>query len=123
MALSKNILVVDDNPDVADTTASLLQAYGFNVSVAYGGSEALAIARVIRPDLVFLDIGMPLMDGYEVARRLRADTELCTAKLIAFTAWGDEASRLKASAAGFDLHLTKPSNVTDIIAAVTMERA
>jgi CheY-like chemotaxis protein len=86
MALHKNILVVDDNQDVADTTAFLLQAYGFNVSVAYGGPEALVIARAIHPDLVLLDIGMPVMDGYEVARRLRADAELCTAKLVAFTA-------------------------------------
>ena len=123
MALPKNILVVDDNPDVADTTAFLLQAYGFDVSVAYGGPEALAIARIIQPDLVFLDIGMPIMDGYEVARRLRADAKLCTVKLVAFTAWGDEASRLKVTAAGFNLHLTKPSSVTELIAAITMEIA
>ncbi len=123
MGLHKNILVVDDNQDVADTTAFLLQAYGFSVSVAYGGPEALAIARVVHPDLVFLDIGMPIMDGYEVARRLRADAKLCKAKLVAFTAWGDEASRLQAKAAGFDLHLMKPSNVSEIIAAATMESA
>lgn len=114
---SNKILIVDDNVDAADTTAFLLQAYGFNVEVAYGGYEALAAARTFRPDIIFLDIGMPLMDGYVVAQTLRADVSCRGIRLIALTAWSDEASRTKVNAAGFDLHLVKPASVMDLVCA------
>lgn len=111
----KRILVVDDNADAADMTAQMLQMYGLNVQVAYGGAEGLAIARSHRPSLIFLDIGMPTMDGYQVARAVRADHKLGDVKLVALTAWGDEQSRTKARAAGFDLHLTKPANIAELV--------
>jgi CheY-like chemotaxis protein len=114
---SEKILVVDDNVDAADTIAFLLQAYGFTVEVAYGGYEALAAVRVFHPYLIFLDIGMPLMDGYEVARALRADVDFAGIRLIALTAWGDEASRIKVTAAGFDAHLVKPADVIALLDA------
>lgn len=116
MPLQK-ILVVDDNVDAADTTAFLLQAYGFDVEVAYGGHEALAAARAFHPYVIFLDIGMPRMDGYEVARALRAAIDCCETRLIALTAWGDTESRMKVNAAGFDLHLVKPADIMDLVRA------
>jgi CheY-like chemotaxis protein len=119
---SNKILIVDDNVDAADTAAFLLQAYGFNVKVTYGAYEALAAAQTFHPDVIFLDIGMPLMDGYEVARTLRADEGCCGIKLIALTAWGDEASRIKVTAAGFDLHLVKRANVIDLVSAANYRR-
>ena len=109
------ILVVDDNTDAADMTAQMLQMYGLNVEVAYGGAEGLSIARSIRPDIIFLDIGMPIMDGYQVAAAIRADTMLSNVKLVALTAWGDEASRVKTRTAGFDMHLTKPANIVELV--------
>ena len=112
----RGILVVDDNADAADLTVDVLQAYGFNVQVAYGGPEALTAARASHPTLIFLDIGMPFMDGYQVARTIRADETLRSVKLVALTAWGDEASRTKAFAAGFDQHLTKPADIADLLA-------
>jgi len=114
---TNKILIVDDNVDAADTTAFLLEAYGFNVEVAYGGHEALAAVRASRPYLIFLDIGMPLLDGYEVARTLRAEGCCVETRLVALTAWGDEASRTKVCEAGFDLHLVKPADLSDLISA------
>jgi CheY-like chemotaxis protein len=114
-ASEKKILVVDDNADAADMTAQILQMYGLHVQVAYGGPEGLALARANRPDLIFLDIGMPLMDGYQVAQAVRADVTLSKVMLVALTAWGDEASRNKARAAGFDMHLTKPANIVELL--------
>lgn len=110
------ILVVDDNADAADTTAFVLQAHGFDVQVAYGGPQALAAARANPPTLMFLDIGMPIMDGYDVAMVVRNDEALRHVKLVALTAWGDEASRAKARAAGFDKHLTKPAKMCELVA-------
>lgn len=121
MQLQK-ILIVDDNVDAADTIALLLQVYGFHVEVAYGGGEALAAAHAYHPYVIFLDIGMPLMDGYEVARALRANTDFSETTLIALTAWGDEESRKKVSAAGFDLHLVKPVEIVEIVRAVNYRR-
>jgi CheY-like chemotaxis protein len=109
------ILVVDDNADAADMTAQMLQMYGLDVQVAYGGAEGLSIARAIHPDIIFLDIGMPIMDGYQVAAAIRADGMLNDIKLVALTAWGDEASRAKARTAGFDMHLTKPANIVELV--------
>ena len=112
----RRILVVDDNADAADLVVDLLQAYGFNVEVAYGGPDALSAARATPPTLMFLDIGMPFMDGYQVATAIRADETLRNIKLVALTAWGDEASRMRARAAGFDMHLTKPAELADLLA-------
>lgn len=114
-SIEKRILVVDDNADAADMTAQMLQLYGLNVQVAYGGAEGLASAQANYPDMIFLDIGMPKMDGYEVAKAVRADRTLSGVTLIALTAWGDEASRSRARAAGFDMHLTKPANIVELV--------
>lgn len=115
MGSSQRILVIDDNVDAADMTAQMLQMYGLSVAVAYGGQEGLAAARANHPHLIFLDIGMPVMDGYQVAQAVRADQTLSGVKLVALTAWGDEVSRARACAAGFDMHLTKPANIVELV--------
>ncbi|QBE66423.1 response regulator [Pseudoduganella lutea] len=115
MASAKKILIVDDNVDAADLTAEMLRMYGHEVEVAYGGPEGLAAAKATAPGVIFLDIGMPVMDGYQVATALRADEAFRRVKIVALTAWGDAASREKSKVAGFDLHLTKPANFRNLL--------
>jgi CheY-like chemotaxis protein len=112
------ILVVDDNRDAADSLAALLQLLGHPVTVAYDGPSGLRAAATDRPDCVFLDITMPGMNGYEVARRLRA--ELGRVKLIALTAFSDPVHVERAAAAGFDHRLTKPADLAELEELVTM---
>jgi len=102
------ILVVDDNRDAADTCAMLLEASGHHVQTAYTGRQALELARTFRPHALLLDIGLPDIDGYELARQVRAAPWGRTAVLVAVTGWGQEQDRLRAVAAGFDQHLVKP---------------
>jgi CheY-like chemotaxis protein len=105
----RRILVVDDNRDAADTLAALLVRLGATVAVVYGGAEALERIPTFAPDVVLLDIGMPELDGYEVARRVRArDTEVL---LVALTGWGQDQDVRRSRAAGFDHHLVKPPNI------------
>ena len=107
-AAGARLLVVDDNRDAADTLAALLRLSGHDVRTAYDGPSALEAARAHRPALVFLDIGMPGMDGYEVARCLRAMPELNEIVLAALSGWAQEGDRRRSRAAGFDHHLVKP---------------
>ncbi|HTU16997.1 MAG TPA: response regulator [Gemmataceae bacterium] len=104
----RRILVVDDKPDAADSLALLLQLSSQDVRATYDGLSALTQAEAFRPDLVFLDIGMPGMDGYEVARRLRRQAGLENVLLVALTGWGQEEDRRRSQEAGFDRHLIKP---------------
>lgn len=104
----KRVLVVDDNRDAADSLAMLLQLDGSSVQVAVTGAEALAVFEQMRPEAVLLDIGLPDIDGYEVARRMRAASGGKDAMLIALTGWGQEEDKRRAAEAGFDEHLTKP---------------
>ncbi|HSK01115.1 MAG TPA: ATP-binding protein [Kofleriaceae bacterium] len=108
------ILVVDDNVDAAEMLAMLLEAEGNQTRLAHTGSAALAVASELEPDLVFLDIGLPEMNGYEVATRLRADPRLRDCVLVALTGWGSEEDRRQAHAAGFDRHLVKPIDGTKL---------
>ena len=102
------ILVVDDNVDAAETMAMLLELSGHETRTAFGGQEALDMALSFCPEVVFLDIGLPGMNGYEVARRLLADPATAASKLIALTGWGTEDDIRKSKMAGFHAHLTKP---------------
>jgi PAS domain S-box-containing protein len=117
------ILVVDDNEDSADSLAKLLRrVLGQRVEVAYDGTTALERALAFRPDLVFLDIGLPGMDGYEVARRLRQSPENGTPFLVALTGWGQEEDRRRSREAGIDRHLVKPVD-PDMIGGILTELA
>ena len=102
------LLVVDDNRDAADSLAMLLKLQGHEVRVAHSGPAALEITKDYAPDVVFLDIGMPGMDGYEVARRLRQQPGLEKVVLAALTGWGQQEDRRRTAEAGFDHHLVKP---------------
>ena len=104
----RRVLVVDDNVDAAESLALLLQLGGSEAHVAHDGATALRMAAELRPEVVFLDLGMPGMDGYEVARRLRGDASLRSVLLVALTGWGQEDDRRRSAAAGFDLHVVKP---------------
>jgi two-component system CheB/CheR fusion protein len=104
----QRILVVDDNQDAADTLAMLLEADGAQARAVYDGPAALAALPDLRPDVVLLDLGMPDMDGFEVARRIRADRDWTGVRIVALTGWGQESDRERTRGAGFDFHLTKP---------------
>jgi PAS domain S-box-containing protein len=105
---SLRVLVADDNRDSAMSCSAFLKLCGHDVQVAYSGRSALAIADEFRPQVILLDIGMPEMAGYEVAQRLRGKSWSARTVLIAVTGWGQERDKERATAAGFDHHLTKP---------------
>jgi signal transduction histidine kinase/CheY-like chemotaxis protein len=105
------IFIVDDNHDAGEGLGDLLRALGATVCVAHSGREALQALDEFFPDAVLLDIGMPDMDGYEVARRIRARPALRHVQLIAVTGWGQEHDQLRAQAAGFDHHVVKPPDL------------
>jgi PAS domain S-box-containing protein len=107
----RRVLVVDDNEDAAESLAIALRLSGHQVRVAHDGPAGLRAAQEHRPEVVFLDIGMPGMDGYEVARRLRQQPGGGDAMLVAVTGWGQEADRRRSHEVGFDRHLVKPVDV------------
>jgi two-component system CheB/CheR fusion protein len=111
--------VVDDNVDAADSLALLLRAGGHEVQTAYDGPTALETAGAFHPEVVFLDIGLPEVDGYEVARRLRRQPGLEKSLLVAVTGYGQEEDRRRAAAAAFDAHLVKPADPTDLFSLLT----
>jgi PAS domain S-box-containing protein len=116
---SMRVLVVDDNADAADSLGMLLKVLGADVRVCHEGKEALERVGIFRPDLVLLDLGMPEMDGYEVARRIRQNPEYQDLTLIALTGWGQEDDRRRSRSAGFDHHLIKPAGVDALRALMT----
>jgi len=105
---SRHVLVVDDNTDALEAVAIVLEMNGHRVQLASDGSSALEMAEKSKPEVILLDIGMPGMDGYEVAKRLRKTTWGARVRLVALTGWGQEKDKEKAKLAGFDAHLTKP---------------
>ncbi len=107
-AARKRILIADDNRDAAESLALLLRLDGHDVTVAHSGREALATFNSLLPEVAVLDIGMPELDGYEVARQVRRQTLGHSVTLIAVTGWGQEADKARALAAGFNHHFTKP---------------
>jgi CheY-like chemotaxis protein len=104
----RRLLVVDDNRDAAESMSMLLEMWGHQVAFAYDGPSALQTAEQLQPQAVFLDIGLPGMDGYEVAARLRELPQAKDAILIAITGYGQEDDRLRSRRAGIDHHLVKP---------------
>ena len=108
------ILVVDDNKDAVQSMAMLLEVSGNDVRLAHEGKQALELAQQFKPHVVLLDIGLPGMDGYEVARRLRQQPPLQRSLLIALTGYGQPEDRKRSRAAGFDYHLVKPVDPTEL---------
>jgi CheY-like chemotaxis protein len=108
------VLLVDDNRDSAESLAQLLQLFGHEIWQVYSGREAVAAARSRLPDLVLLDIGMPDLSGYEVARQIRAEPSLAGTTLVALTGYGSDEDRRRSLAAGFDCHLVKPIDFDDL---------
>jgi len=102
------ILVVDDNADAADSLGSLLQLEGHTVLVTYTSTDALARLAEFKPDIALLDIGLPEIDGYEIARRIRSSPDHRHVRLIALTGYGQAEDRQRAKTSGFDAHLVKP---------------
>jgi CheY-like chemotaxis protein len=113
--LSCRILVVDDNEDAADSLSILLQLTGHDIRTAQDGHEAVQAATAFKPDIVLLDIGLPKMNGYEVARILRQEPWSKRMTLIAMTGWGQDEDKRRALEAGFDHHLTKPVDPTELL--------
>jgi PAS domain S-box-containing protein len=117
--VARRVLVVDDNIDAASMLDMLLRSLGHETRVAHDGMAALRVAEEFRPDIVLLDIGMPGIDGYEVARRLRAlSSGTRPMRIVAVTGWGQEADRERSREAGFDLHLVKPVGATELAQAL-----
>jgi signal transduction histidine kinase/ActR/RegA family two-component response regulator len=116
-----NILIVDDNVDAADTLSMYLNSVGHQLRVAYEGHRGLALAEEAAPDVLLLDIGLPDLDGYQLAQRIRALPQTAHATLIALTGYGQDSDRERSIAAGFDHHLTKPVDVEALVHLLTNE--
>jgi CheY-like chemotaxis protein/anti-sigma regulatory factor (Ser/Thr protein kinase) len=119
---SRRVLVVDDNVDAADSIGKLLKLFGHDVRCVYDGSSALAAAKDYRPQVVVLDIGLPEMDGYEVAKRIRKISQLQKTRIVAVTGYGQEEDRRRSRDAGFDQYLTKPVD-PDVLQLFVIESA
>jgi CheY-like chemotaxis protein len=111
--------VIEDNHDTAESLREVLDMSALSVQVAYDGPSGVAAARAQRPQVVLCDIGLPgAMDGYEVARTIRADPRLRAVRLIALTGYGEQEDRRRAEQAGFDAHVTKPADPQALLALV-----
>ncbi|HWS55193.1 MAG TPA: response regulator [Pyrinomonadaceae bacterium] len=115
----RHALVVDDNPDITDMLAAVLRHAGYNVSTAHSAQNALEAALAKQFDVVISDIGMPGMNGYELARALRAVPEYSTTPLVAVTGFAMYDDRDRAVEAGFDAHLSKPIDPVDLTRTIS----
>ena len=114
---SNRVLIVDDNEDAAELVAMMLNIHGFQTLAVNSGAQALFVASTYLPSVIFLDLGMPEMGGYEVASKLRRLPGLEDVYIAALTGWGDAATRAKTAASGFNLHLQKPVQMDDLVRA------
>ena len=115
----RRVLVVDDNRDAADALTILLRIWGHDVETATSGAEAIRLAEQANPEIILMDLGMPIMNGYEAAQRILERPGRAQIMLIALTGWGQEADRHRTQAAGFQHHLTKPVNVEQLQKLIT----
>jgi two-component system, sensor histidine kinase len=113
------ILLVDDNVDFAISLALLLESQGHEVRVAHDAEGALTAARELKPEIAFLDLGLPKVSGYDLARRLREQAETADAVLVALSGWGQASDRARSREAGFALHLVKPVDFRNIEAVLS----
>lgn len=118
----RRILVVDDNVDAASLIAEIMSMYGHASMVALSGAEALAKVLVFEPDVVFLDIGMPGMNGFEVAAEMRRMPGLEALRIVALTAWGEASFRERSASVGFDAHLVKPADFAELLSEACRQR-
>jgi DNA-binding response OmpR family regulator len=118
----RRVLVVDDNEDAADSLAMLLSAYGDVVRLAYDGEQAVEEDTRFHPDIVLLDIGLPKLSGYDVAREIRARRRGHAVLIVAITGWGQDEDRQRAREAGFDHHFTKPVDIDRLLEVLERER-
>lgn len=102
------ILIVEDNRDSADSLKTLLEALGYVAQVVYDGESAVRTAAALRPGVIIMDVGLPGMNGYDAARRIRSENPGLAVLIIALTGWGQQADRQRSAAAGIDHHLIKP---------------
>ncbi len=116
------VLVVDDDHDCADSLSMLVRQWGYDVQTAYNGSAALEMIGTRQPDVALVDLAMPKMDGYSMARQLRRQTRFNHTLLIAITGYADHAHRLLCDAAGFDHYLIKPIELADLEKLLLGER-
>lgn len=115
------ILLIDDNEDNGELLSMLLTSWGHRVLLASDGEHGCKLALHSEPDVVFVDIGLPDIDGYAVARRLRANRPGADMRLVALTGYGHETDRARALAAGFDLHIVKPASIEALRSALAPE--
>lgn len=114
----RRVLLVDDHIESIVNAGKLLEAYGYEVRMAFNGLQAVSTAVAFRPDVALIDLSLPLLDGYGVAKRLRAMPETRDATLIALTGWGADDVMTEARDAGFDLHIVKPLSFDALLAAL-----
>jgi signal transduction histidine kinase len=120
---TRRILIVDDNVDAAETLASILHIFGHTTRIAHDGPAGLDAALAFAPDVALLDIGLPVMDGYEVARRMRAQPQLANTRLISLTGYGQQDDRIRSQDAGFETHLVKPIDIEVLHVILLADRA
>jgi CheY-like chemotaxis protein len=120
---ARRVLIADDNRDAADSLAMLLRLEGHEVRVVHDGKQALAGFHELNPEFALLDIGMPELDGYEVARRVRQGTLGRAVTLVAVTGWGQESDKARALAAGFNHHFTKPVEPERLLALLRTDHS
>jgi CheY-like chemotaxis protein len=119
-ATAKRVLIVDDNVDAATTLQWLLADHGYTVEVAHDGPAGLKAAQAFKPDILLLDIGLPGMDGYELARRLRSEG-FESALVVAISGYAHESDIERSRAAGFDRHFAKPVDIDHLVKSLTSE--
>jgi CheY-like chemotaxis protein len=117
-AAARKVLIVDDNTDAAEMLAEALAAMGHETRVAFDGPSGLDAAAGFVPDIAFLDIGLPAMDGYELARKMRSELGVPGLRLVALTGYGQDSDRQRSTEAGFDGHMVKPINIQAVASTI-----
>lgn len=112
--LARRVLIIDDNTDAAELLVSILVVLGHDARMANDGASGIEMARNFRPEVIFLDLGMPKMNGYDAAIELRKLSDLQKTLIVALTGWNDSNTKQRALASGFDIHMTKPAPIQDI---------
>jgi CheY-like chemotaxis protein len=121
--IARRVLVVDDSVDAAESLAMLLEFEGHEIHKAHDGADAVRTAERLRPDIVLMDIGLPVLNGYEACRRIRSQAWGEAIIMVAITGWGQEEDREQSEEAGFDLHLVKPVDHDELLRVVASARS